>query len=126
KDLPVGQANFEDLRNDNGVYVDKTPYIHQLISGAKRFHFLSRPRRFGKSLLLSTVKALFEGKKELFDELYIEDKVDWEVHPVVMLDMSINVKDLESLREGLQAQLRLLAKKHSLSLLATDPAAQLS
>lgn len=106
KDLPVGQANFEDLRKDNGVYVDKTPFIHQIISGAKRFYFLSRPRRFGKSLLLSTIKALFEGKRELFAGLYIEDKFAWDPHPVVMLDMTKNAEDTTSLKRALASHVK--------------------
>lgn len=122
KDLPVGQANFEDLRKDNGVYVDKTPYIYLLISGAKRFHFLSRPRRFGKSLLLSTIKAIFEGKKELFEDLYIYDKIDWEPHPVIMLDMTKNAEDIPSLKFALSESLRTQAAIHGIIPVdSTDP-----
>src|SRR5438309_10756783 len=87
--LPIGVQNFVELVEKDCVYVDKTNYIYQLLqSGASSF-FLSRPRRFGKSLLLSTMKAIFEGKKELFERLYIYDKIDWgRQYPVVHLDMS--------------------------------------
>ena len=69
--LPVGIQGFEGLRNDGYVYVDKTEYIYRLAHEGKPY-FLSRPRRFGKSLLLSTMKAYWEGKKELFSGLAIE------------------------------------------------------
>lgn len=67
---PIGVQNFEGLRNDNYVYIDKTRYIYELVNSGK-YYFLSRPRRFGKSLLLSTIEAFFQGKKELFDGLEI-------------------------------------------------------
>lgn len=60
--LPIGIQDFESLRNDNYVYVDKTEYIYRLVSSGKSY-FLSRPRRFGKSLLLSALRAYFDGKK---------------------------------------------------------------
>jgi len=70
KPLPIGQSSFENLIKNNNLYVDKTKKIYQLITGTQ-FNFLSRPRRFGKSLLVSTLKAIFEGKKDLFKELWI-------------------------------------------------------
>ncbi len=89
--LPVGEQNFELIRNSNMLYVDKTEQIHKLLSGG-RYNFLSRPRRFGKSLTLSTIKNLFEGKKDLFKGLWIEDKWDWpQTHPVIYI--SFNVLD---------------------------------
>ena len=68
---PIGIQNFESLRNDGYFYVDKTALIYQLVNNG-RYYFLSRPRRFGKSLLLSTLEAYFEGKKELFEGLALE------------------------------------------------------
>lgn len=65
---PVGIQNFEDLRKEGYCYVDKTELMYQLVQSGK-YYFLSRPRRFGKSLLLSTIQAYFEGKKELFHGL---------------------------------------------------------
>ena len=71
--LPVGMQNFKDIRQNDFVYVDKTEYIWKLINGSKSY-FLSRPRRFGKSLLVSTFESYFSGEKELFKGLYIEEK----------------------------------------------------
>ena len=70
RDLPLYFQDFEDLRRKNYFYVDKTQYLAQLVTRYKDF-FLSRPHRFGKSLFLSTLRAYFEGKKELFEGLYI-------------------------------------------------------
>ena len=89
KDLTTSVYNFEDLIRGNFLYVDKTEYIWQLIRPAKGMYFLSRPRRFGKSLLVSTLKAIFEGKKELFKGLAIYGKpYDWKPYPVIHLDMA--------------------------------------
>jgi len=65
---PIGLQNFQGLREDGYVYVDKTALIHEMVSSGK-YYFLSRPRRFGKSLLLSTIEAYFQGKKDLFKGL---------------------------------------------------------
>ena len=69
---PIGLQDFESIRSNNYLYVDKTNYVYQLVSEAK-YYFLSRPRRFGKSLLISTLECLFLGKNELFNGLFIED-----------------------------------------------------
>ena len=68
---PIGIQNFESLRNDGYLYIDKTPFVYELATTG-RYYFLSRPRRFGKSLLLSTLEAYFEGKKELCEGLAFE------------------------------------------------------
>lgn len=70
---PVGIQSFETIRRAGYVYVDKTAYVHALVSGGARACFLSRPRRFGKSLFLSTLEAYFEGKKKLFEGLAIAE-----------------------------------------------------
>jgi hypothetical protein len=86
KQLPLGTQSFEKLRNKNCLYVDKTEIIHKIIMSGD-IYFLSRPRRFGKSLLVSTIEALFEGQKELFEGLYIYDKCDWsQQYPVIKID----------------------------------------
>ena len=86
--LPIGMQTFRELRERNCYYVDKTPYIERLLRGGKHF-FLSRPRRFGKSLLLDTMKELFEGSEELFAGLYVHAGHDWsQRHPVVRLDFA--------------------------------------
>ncbi|MCY4303007.1 MAG: AAA family ATPase, partial [Aestuariivita sp.] len=83
--LPIGIQDFETIRSEGFYYADKTPLIRRLVEDG-RHYFLSRPRRFGKSLLVSTLKALFEGREELFNGLDIQDHWDWSVvHPVVRL-----------------------------------------
>ena len=85
---PIGIQNFESIRQGGYVYVDKTDLIHQLASTGK-YYFLSRPRRFGKSLLVSTMEAYFQGKKELFKGLALEKlEKDWTAYPVLHLDLS--------------------------------------
>ena len=90
--LPIGVQGFQSLRGDGFVYVDKTEYIYRLTQGSRQY-FLSRPRRFGKSLLLSTMRAYFEGKKELFKGLQIERLVEgdadaWKPYPVFYFDFN--------------------------------------
>ncbi|MDR2623789.1 MAG: ATP-binding protein [Methanobrevibacter sp.] len=88
KKLPKGIPTFQELIEEGYLYVDKTEIIHKLIRQDK-LNFLSRPRRFGKTLLLSTIEELFKGNKELFKDLYIYDKWDWNcTYPVLSLDMS--------------------------------------
>lgn len=86
--LPVSESGFEEIITKGLLYVDKTEQVLTLLDQGK-YLFLSRPRRFGKSLLISTLKALFEGKRHLFKGLYIEDKWNWETHPVIRIDFSI-------------------------------------
>ncbi|WP_052507335.1 AAA family ATPase [Desulfonatronovibrio magnus] len=84
--LPVGINTFSSIRTGGYVYVDKTEHVHRLVLKQGRY-FLSRPRRFGKSFFLDTLKELFEGNEKLFQGLYIHDKWDWSaVHPVIKLD----------------------------------------
>ena len=83
KKLPIGIQTFENLIREGFVYVDKTQFVSAITLQSK-YYFLSRPRRFGKSLFLSTIKAAFEGKRELFDGLYLHDNWDWnESNPVL-------------------------------------------
>ena len=89
KDITSSVYNFKDLIQGEFLYVDKTEYIWQLIRPARGMYFLSRPRRFGKSLTISTLKAVFEGDKELFKGLALYDKpYDWKKYPVIHLDMA--------------------------------------
>lgn len=114
---PIGIQNFEYLITEGYLYVDKTSYIQALASDGKYF-FLSRPRRFGKSLTLSTLHAFFEGKRELFKGLAIDnwDEWDWGQYPVIHIDL--NAKDYtykESLFEKLNAQLISYEKEYDVS-----------
>ncbi len=85
--LPVGVQDFAQLREGHFLYADKTPLIHRLVTTGVAY-FLSRPRRFGKSLLLSTIKELYEGNRHLFTGLWIEDRWDWDKrHPVVRISL---------------------------------------
>ena len=87
---PIGIQNFEQLRNNNCVYVDKTDLLYKLVH-TDQVYFLSRPRRFGKSLLVSTLEAYFQGKKELFKGLAMERlEKEWEIYPVLRIDFSIS------------------------------------
>ena len=92
--LPIGIQNFEKIRRDGYLYIDKTQAIHQLINTGC-YYFLSRPRRFGKSLLLSTIKAYFEGKRELFKGLAIDsmEEAEWQARPVLYLDLNTEKYD---------------------------------
>jgi hypothetical protein len=88
KKLPIGVQDFRILREENSIYIDKTESIYHIITGGN-YYFFSRPRRFGKSLLLSTMKELFKGSKELFQGLWIDDKWDWSyTNPVVHISFA--------------------------------------
>ena len=101
---PVGIQTFSKLREEDYLYVDKTDLIYQLTHGASQYVFLSRPRRFGKSLLLSTLEAYFQGRKELFKGLAIERlEREWISYPVLRFDMSLG-KHME--KEALERYLR--------------------
>ena len=104
--LPIGLQTFSKLREQDCYYVDKTPYIARLLDGGTHY-FLSRPRRFGKSLFLDTLKELFEGNQELFEGLRIHDRHDWsQRHPVVRLDFGRgNFKDPDLLEANVMEQL---------------------
>ncbi|WP_288146129.1 ATP-binding protein [Xylanibacter caecicola] len=105
---PIGIQSFESLRNDGYVYVDKTALVYKL-ADTGRYYFLSRPRRFGKSLLISTLEAYFSGKKELFDGLAIEElEKDWTEYPILHLDLNSRLyENADSLRFELNKHLEL-------------------
>jgi hypothetical protein len=141
KKLPVGIQTFPVIRSEPFIYIDKTEFIWQLVDSG-RYYFLSRPRRFGKSLLVDTLRCLFEGRREWFAGLWIDDRWDWEVrYPVLKLSLGGGVltdqTDLqrhlhrlltdyepilgvtctrrEVLRDHLQELLRLTAERHGCS-----------
>jgi len=95
KKLSIGISDFKELIEGNYIYVDKTEYIYKLINQGK-YYFLSRPRRFGKSLLLSTIRYLFENQKDLFKNLYIYDKWNWEEsYPVIRISFAKDIKKIK-------------------------------
>ena len=108
--LPIGIQSFEKLITDNFLYVEKTEYIYRLVHTNVPY-FLSRPRRFGKSLLISAIKAYWEGKKELFKDLAIEnleeDNADaWQKYPVLCFDFNgVNYQEKGAFEESLSIQL---------------------
>ena len=106
KIYPIGIQNFESLRNDGYFYIDKTALIYQLVKTGS-YYFLSRPRRFGKSLLISTLEAYFQGKQELFEGLAMEKlEKDWVKYPVLYLDLNTEKYDTpESLENKLNGAL---------------------
>jgi len=106
--LPIGIQTFEEIRKDNYLYVDKTAMIYQIANTGKPY-FLSRPRRFGKSLLLSTFEAYFQGRKDLFEGLAIEKlETRWEQYPVLHLDLNAEKYDTkEALEQMLSRSLSL-------------------
>ncbi len=100
--LPVGIQSFSEIRKNGYVYVDKTDIIWKLANKSKKYNYLSRPRRFGKSILVDTLQAYFEGKKELFEGLKIMDmEKDWKCYPVIRLDMSGAGADPDSIKSYL-------------------------
>lgn len=117
KKLPVGIQSFETLINENFTYVDKTELLYQMITEGQAY-FISRPRRFGKSLLISTLKAIFQNKKNLFKDLWIgKSNYDWEEYPVIWLDMSsLNNKSSEQLERDIKVQLSQIAQQYNVPL----------
>lgn len=116
KALPIGIQSFEEVVSRNLLYVDKTEDIHRLLLQGK-YYFLSRPRRFGKSLLLSTIKELFLGSKDLFSDLWIESRWDWEhTYPVIHLEFnSLDYKEL-GLAEAIKLELHRQAALYQISI----------
>lgn len=106
---PVGDQSFESIRSNDNLYIDKTQYIDKLVNGGGKYFFLGRPRRFGKSLLLSTLQCFFEGKRELFKDTFIASTDwEWKKYPVLYLDLNIKKykeeKDLDLVLDDLFSQ----------------------
>jgi Predicted AAA-ATPase/PD-(D/E)XK nuclease superfamily len=114
KKLPIGIQTFEKIRTENFLYVDKTEQIHRLITSGDYF-FLSRPRRFGKSLTLSTIRAIYEGKRELFENLWIYDQWDWhQTRPVIHIQFNEIGYNTGGLENALHRMLDRLAEQHGI------------
>ena len=108
KPYPVGIQTFSKIIETKCLYIDKTEYIYKMTRPGSNYYFLSRPRRFGKSLLLSTLRAYFEGRKELFKGLALERlETEWNVHPVLHFSLStVDGKTKEELISDLDKTLR--------------------
>ena len=114
--LPVGIQSFEKIRKDGYLYVDKTDIIWQLANRNKTYNYLSRPRRFGKSVLVDTLEAYFMGKKELFEGLKIMQlETEWVKRPVIRLDMSRAGAEPETLRSYLDITFDRLEKEYGIT-----------
>ena len=116
--LPIGISSFEVMRTRGFVYVDKTEGIHQLVTEGI-YYFLARPRRFGKSLLVSTLRCLFEGKRELFEGLWIAEggRWEWTPHPVVVIDFNqMSLDTPENLKLSLKRELDTIGRVSQLEL----------
>ena len=118
--LPIGLQNFEKIRTEGYLYVDKTQHIAELLGGV--YYFISRPRRFGKSLLLSTLHAYFEGKKELFNGLKISQlEKEWKQYPILHLDLNVGkYENKEALLKRLDKHLVEWENQYSVKTIAGD------
>jgi hypothetical protein len=118
--------DFEELINGGYLYIDKTEYVWKMIQNTRGYYFLSRPRRFGKSLLVSTLKAVFAGKRELFKGLALYDKpYDWKQYPVIHLDLGSCQSDtVEILEKRLQTKILHAADRLGITVSGDDSTAQ--
>jgi hypothetical protein len=108
---PIGIQTFDEIITDGFAYVDKTAWVYRLANESK-YNFLGRPRRFGKSLFVSTLRAYFEGKRELFKGLAMEKlEKEWIPHPVLHIDLTVSsYRSVSDLDAALDANLRRLEK----------------
>ncbi|MEZ4887117.1 MAG: AAA family ATPase [Chitinophagales bacterium] len=115
--LPTTESGFEAIREQGLLYVDKTKQMLRLLDEGS-YLFLSRPRRFGKSMLVNTLEALYQGKKHLFEGLYVYDKWEWKEYPVIRLDFSgMHYSDnQENFERSIYTRLEWIAKKYKLQL----------
>ncbi len=119
KYLSLGRQEFSNLINENLIYVDKTEYIFRLITEG-RAYFLSRPRRFGKSLLVNTLKEIFLGNQHYFKDLWIENKIEWKKYPVIQLDFSSMSYREQPLQIAIQKKLQSCADSYEITLKGQD------
>ncbi|MDX2306445.1 MAG: AAA family ATPase [Microscillaceae bacterium] len=122
KKLSTGVQDFEKIRKNNMIYVDKTRQILDLIRDGL-YIFFARPRRFGKSLLCSTLSYLYQGRKDLFEGLYIYDQIDWEdiVHPVIYIDFSQIAFQEVNIQEAVMACMKKIAEDAGIELYPGSP-----
>lgn len=114
---PIGQQSFETLRRCGAYYVDKTRYIEKIIRSASQYYFLGRPRRFGKSLFLSTLECFFEAKRDLFNGLYIDSaEWDWTPWPVIYIDLNFEkYTEKDDLERVLNTQFESLEERYGIT-----------
>ena len=117
--LPIGEQFFTNLRQKNMIYVDKTRLIHEMMNVGS-FVFLSRPRRFGKSLLTTTIKEICRGNRTLFQGLWIADKIDWQPSPVVLINFNSVSYRTQPLARGLARYMDRLAREYGFTLADGD------
>ncbi len=111
--LPLSKSTFSKYVEDNCIYVDKTSYIHPLVQAGGAY-FLSRPRRFGKSLMVSVLREIFQGNRELFNGYWIYDRIDWKKYPVIHLDfLKIDSRAL-GIEKALANELERIAQSHGI------------
>ena len=118
KSLPIGTYTFRDIIQGGSLYVDKTETIYELLRPSKGIFFLSRPRRFGKSLLISTLEEIFQGNRELFNGLWLYDSpYDWQIYPILQISFGpIRVETASELEHRIHLILNDLAESHKLTL----------
>ena len=118
--LPAGIQSFKKIREGGYLYVDKSDIIWYLANCGKQYNYLSRPRRFGKSVLVDTLQMYFEGRKDLFEGLKIMQlEKDWKQHPVIRLDLSRGGANAETLRSYLDLCFEAYEKKYGITPKAT-------
>jgi Predicted AAA-ATPase/PD-(D/E)XK nuclease superfamily len=118
--LAIGEQYFNRIREDKALYIDKTQYIYNLCTASTRY-YLSRPRRFGKSLTLDTIEELFKGNQPLFEGLWIADQWDWSIkHPVIRLSLDA-IGHPDGLAAALQKALRKIANRFKIKLTEMTP-----
>lgn len=119
KGLSLGRQHLEFFAEKNLIYVDKTPLIYKLVQEGS-VYFLSRPRRFGKSLTVDVLKNIYLGKQEYFKDLWIYDKIEWKEQPVVHLDFSLLSYQTLGLDAAICHELNIIAKNYKLSIKGVD------
>ena len=126
KKLPIGIQTFQKIIDGDYLYIDKTQDIYELITN-NNYVFLSRPRRFGKSLLVSTIKEIFEGNRKLFKELYIYNKWDWsQKYPVINLKLNFKSISLEDLETKITIEINKIADSFNLTLESSNSSTMFS
>jgi hypothetical protein len=123
KHLPIiGKQTFKDLIEGNMLYVDKTKDIYNLLSSGETYYFLSRPRRFGKSLLISTLEEIFLGNKGLFKDLYIYDKIEWKKYPIIRIDFTglVYVEGIEGFKRSFFNKIKNIGLEYQIDLRSSD------